>query len=109
MGLENEGSDTAFQYSSDEPALSNSLAIRFTPPVANLLRNAGFALDSNLDGYPDDWSINDNFRHWDSAARTWSLRAAQRPATTTCEHFLLWLRGRGNALRRTPTPSQPPW
>src|SRR5262249_844754 len=39
------------------------------------------------------------------AGGRWGRCAA--PATTS-EHFILWLRGRGNALRRIPTPAQPP-
>jgi hypothetical protein len=64
VGIENEDSFTAFQYSSDEQTLSNSLAIRFAPPVANLLKNPGFELDSDMDGYLDNWTKNDNFSYW---------------------------------------------
>jgi hypothetical protein len=80
VGMENEDSFTAFQYSSDEPVLSNPLAVRFTPPAANLLQNAGFEVDANLDGYPDSWSINDNFRHWSDVVRNGQNSGHHQPA-----------------------------
>jgi hypothetical protein len=81
VGMENADSYVAFQYSNDEPVLSNALAIRFTPPVANLLANPGFEDDLNMDGYPDIWSINDNFRHWNDEVRNGQDSGQHQPTT----------------------------
>jgi hypothetical protein len=81
VGMENADSYIAFQYSSDAPVLSTSLAIRFTPPVTNLLQNPGFEDDSNMDAYPDGWSINDNFRRWNDEVRNGQDSGQHQPET----------------------------
>jgi hypothetical protein len=79
VGIENETSFGAFQYSYRQPILNN-MAIRFIPPVPNLLKNAGFELDNNYDSRPDSWSTNANFTHdfLDQEGRLGSISGTHR-------------------------------
>jgi hypothetical protein len=46
--------------------LSNAVALRFTPPVTNVLRNPGFesyVFDANYNFRPADWTMNASFQY----------------------------------------------
>jgi hypothetical protein len=85
IGVENQDSYVAFQYANDEPVLRSSLAIRFTPPVTNLLKNPGFELDANFDNHPDNWSTNSNFSYWDDPVRN-GIYAGQHQTTADANY-----------------------
>jgi hypothetical protein len=66
VGIENADGTMGFEYSYNQPVLNNTTAIRFVPPVTNMLKNSSFeeyVWDANYDPRPTNWTQNANFQY----------------------------------------------